>query len=384
MSELTFIGLANYTLGTTTFATIIFTSDTNSQTSYVYQFSTSSSPNNIWVPISILTNVSIIANTEINIQLTIPSTIEGNYYLFIKSTITNTIIWQQSNSYYGRASLKTLVGTISSILSNQASLPIQGGTNSSTLSSQNSLTKPVGTNVTTLSGGYILNNINITTGTLDNYITTSNTLLTVPTINFNPTFDISDTSSNSQSAPLFIIGYAGILITDNLTTMSGSINIIGINTKGVGISIPNAININGNFTFNGIGISGIVLNNTITCYGNTIFNGITTSGDSLNDAGIVLNNNIINNGQYNIILNGGTTLYNTSGKGIYNKPGNISNDNVTLYPNYSPQNGVTSSFIPYIIVSTSPIKKIKTWQIVLIVILVLLLILGIILAIVFK
>ena len=372
MSELTFIGLANYTLGTTTFATIIFTSDNNLQTSYVYQFSTSSSPNNNWVPISKLTNVSIIANTEINIQLTIPSTIiedgSGFYYVFIKSTITNTIIWQQSNSYFGIASFTKLVGTISSAAA-----------------SMGMTTAPVGTNLATLSGGYILNNINTMTGTLDNYITNSMTLLTIPTINFNPFVGPNDTSTNSSSVPLFIIGYAGILITDNLTTMSGSINIIGINTDGVGISIPNAISINGNFTFNGIGISGIVLNNTITCYGNTIFNGITTSSDSFNDAGIVLNNNIINNGQYNIILNGGTTLYNTNGNGIYNKPGNISNNNVTLYPNYSQQNGVTSSFFPYIIVTTSsivttsPTKKIKTWQIVLIVILVLLLILGIIL-----
>ena len=366
MSELTFIGLANYTLGTTNYANIIFTSKNNSMTSYVYQFNTSSSPTTNWVPISTLTNVIIIANTEINIQLTIPSTITGNYYVFIKSTITNTIIWQQSLSYYGVVSFTKLVGTISS---ENANLGMT--------------TAPVGTNLPTLSGGYILNNINTMTGTLDNYITNSRTLLTIPTISFNPFADPNDTSSNSSSAPLFIIGYAGILITDNLTTMSGSINIIGINTNGGGISIPNAISINGNFTFNGIGISGIVLNNTITCYGNTIFNGITTSGDSFNDAGIVLNNNIINNGQYNIILNGGTMLYNTSGKGIYNKPGNISNNNVTLYPNYSPQNGVTSSFFPYIIMTTSPIKnfikKIKTWQIVLIVIFVLLLVLGIIL-----
>ena len=61
MSELTFIGLANYTLGTTNFANIIFTSNNNLETSYVYQFNTSSSPNNNWVPT--LTNVIIIANT---------------------------------------------------------------------------------------------------------------------------------------------------------------------------------------------------------------------------------------------------------------------------------------------------------------------------------
>ena len=84
-------------MGTTNFANIIFTSNNNLETSYVYQFNTSSSPNNNWVPISTLTNVIIIANTEINIQLTIPSTITGNYYVFIKSTITNTIIWQQSD-----------------------------------------------------------------------------------------------------------------------------------------------------------------------------------------------------------------------------------------------------------------------------------------------
>ena len=71
MSELTFIGLANYTLGitnfnnntlgTTNFANIIFTSNNNLETSYVYQFNTSISSNNNWVPT--LTNVIIIANT---------------------------------------------------------------------------------------------------------------------------------------------------------------------------------------------------------------------------------------------------------------------------------------------------------------------------------
>ena len=109
MSELTFIGLANYVFDTTNFVAIIFTSENNSQTSYMYQFSTLNTPNNNWVPISSLTNVSIIANTEINIQLIIPSTIlmEGNYYIFIKSTITNTIIWQLSNSYFSQGSLST-------------------------------------------------------------------------------------------------------------------------------------------------------------------------------------------------------------------------------------------------------------------------------------
>ena len=106
MSELTFIGLANYTMGTTNFANIIFTSNNNLETSYVYQFNTSSTPNNNWVPLSTLTNVIIIANTEINIQLTIPSTITGNYYVFIKSTSTNTSIWQQSS--IGNVTLSTV------------------------------------------------------------------------------------------------------------------------------------------------------------------------------------------------------------------------------------------------------------------------------------
>ena len=386
MSELTFIGLANYVFDTTNFVAIIFTSENNSQTSYMYQFSTLNTPNNNWVPISSLTNVSIIANTEINIQLIIPSTIlmEGNYYIFIKSTITNTIIWQLSNSYFSQGSLSTLIGTLPST-SSQVSLSPLNATTSSTLFGP-TVSPPVGNNISTADGGYILNNIITNNITLDNWITISNVLLTVPSITFNPSYNPSDNTSNIQNAPLFIIGCAGIVITDDLTTMAGSINIIGININGSGISIPNAININGNCTFNGVGISGIVLTNTITCNDNTVFNGITSNSDSFDGVGIVILNNIINNGQYQIILNGGTTLNNTKGTDFYNKPGNILPATVTLYPNYSTNNGVSSSFIPYIIPTTSSIsiaikktKKIQTWQIVLIVILVLLLVLGIIL-----
>ena len=123
----------------------------------------------------------------------------------------------------------------------------------------------------------------------------------------------------------------------------------------------------------------------MSCNGNIILNGITSGSDSVNDAGIVINNNIINNRQYNIILNGGTTLYNTSGKGIYNKPGIkfSGTGNFEINPYYSSNNGVSSSYFSFIEVTTSPTtsptKKIQTWKIVLIVILVLLLILGIIL-----
>ena len=384
MSELTFIGLANYVFDTTNFVAIIFTSDNNSLTSYMYQFSTLNTPNNNWVPISSLTNVSIIANTEINIQLIIPSTIlmQGNYYIFIKSTITNTIIWQLSNSYFSQGSLSTLIGTLPST-SSQVSLSPLNATTSSIIFGQ-TVSPPVGNNVPTVDGGYILNNIITNSITLDNWITISNVLLTVPSINFNPIYNPSDNTSNIQTAPLFIIGCAGIVITDDLTTMAGSINIIGININGSGISIPNAININGNCTFNGVGIIGIVLNNTITCNNNTVFNGITSNSDSFDGVGIEILNNIINNGLYQIILNGGTTLNNTKGTDFYNKPGIILPATVTLYPNYSINNGVSSSFIPYIIPTTSSIaikktKKIQTWQIVLIVILVLLLVLGIIL-----
>ena len=101
MSELTFIGLANYTLGTTNYCNIIFTANNDSMTSYSYQFSTTSTPSgdSAWIPIVTLSNVIISAGTEINVQLIIPNMdyINSNYFVFIYSSTTDTCIWQQSN-----------------------------------------------------------------------------------------------------------------------------------------------------------------------------------------------------------------------------------------------------------------------------------------------
>ena len=90
-----------------------------------------------------------------------PSTITGNYYVFIKSTSTNTSIWQQSS-----------IGNVT--LSTVSSINTTGSYST----------------VMTLSGGYILNNSSTMTGHFNNNIIYASASLSI------------NNYSYSDSAPL--------------------------------------------------------------------------------------------------------------------------------------------------------------------------------------
>ena len=204
-----------------------------------------------------------------------PSTITGNYYVFIKSTSTNTSIWQQSSI---------------------------GNVTSSTLSRINNTGSY--SNVVTSSGGYILNNITTTTSQLNNNII------------YAPASLIVNNYSYSDSAPLFIIiSNGGITIDGYLNTTGGSINIIGNNTNGDGIYIPNNISMNGTITLNGTSSTtinaGINIQSTIAITGNVILNGMSANMGILVIGLITVNDNSI------LTVNGTTT----SGRGIQTNTG---------------------------------------------------------------
>ena len=289
MSDLTFIGLVNYSNTATNLINVIFSSSniTPAGTSYLYQVTASNTvpapptPGTLgaWLPI-INCPTELAANRQISAQLVSPITI-GSYYVYIVSSVTKTIIWQQFTT------------------------PTYITTNTFT-SIVNYTTNAI--DVTTASGGYKLDT-GPNTATLP---ITSKMIYTNAALTINLTTELTYV----DTVPLFVMSSLNVIIGNGnkFKTTGGSINVFGSSivpdTTAIVISgavtYSGPLSLNGTATTNtgtGIRITGAVITQTGT--GTLTFNGEATNG-----LGVLIIGNVTLPGT--LLLNGTAT----SGTGI--------------------------------------------------------------------
>ena len=276
MSDLTFVGLASYSNGINNLINVIFSSNQTTTNAVYYSQVTNSAT----VPTpptlgnlgawSVIPNIpaNIPANTEISAQLTSTVTPNFAYYVYIVSSVTNTIIWQ---TYTPVA--YTTTNNFTSVIDYTTQAPVTVITN----------------------GGYILSGQpNVITRIQSNVIYTRVDL----TINI-PAPPISP--ANVLTTPLFIMSQGKVIISGGtLNTTGGSINVVGS-------AINDAINITGALTTSG----NVTLNGTVTAiggYGITIAAGVTNSGTGT----LTLNGTATAVGGIGIYIGAGAVVTNSS------------------------------------------------------------------------